>query len=156
MKWVRAARNIFQHITHFRSYLLNSRVPEVREEKIQIPAMRKVCVLVDEIRHWAEIAHQIAKLIANQIANQIANNFPRSGFPGPGCVSHIPPPRVFSCRHPHSHTGVAGLTLTHKDCHFFGKKVHVTHSDKVDPEDMLGKLKKWGDAANKTVELAED
>jgi copper chaperone len=37
-----------------------------------------------------------------------------------------------------------------------GQKVHVTHSDKVDPEDMLGKLKKWGDAANKTVELAED
>ena len=34
----------------------------------------------------------------------------------------------------------------------------IIHSEfkGLDPEDMLGKLKKWGDAANKTVELAED
>ena len=33
------------------------------------------------------------------------------------------------------------------------KKVIVTHESKATPEEMLKALKKWGDAAGKTVEL---
>ena len=37
-----------------------------------------------------------------------------------------------------------------------GQKVHVTHAGSVDPRDILGKLKKWGDSANRAVGLAEE
>ncbi len=33
------------------------------------------------------------------------------------------------------------------------KRVDVTHANTVKPEDLLTALKKWGDAANKSVEL---